>query len=108
MLDDLSATATGASSSLVVSEINVVVDPPPPRSEPLFERTRFLPEPPGAGIGPAAIASLYTAITGGVQFRIHKSMIVRPEPRYDNNALQRPYEGKHSRFTAASDLIIRC
>jgi hypothetical protein len=52
-------------------------------------------------------AGLYTAITGGVQYRINKSMIVRPELRFDNNALQRPYEGKHSIFTAASDLIIR-
>jgi hypothetical protein len=41
-----------------------------------------------------------------VQYRINKSMIVRPELRFDTNALQRPYEGKHSIFTAASDLII--
>jgi hypothetical protein len=52
-------------------------------------------------------AGLYTAITTGVQYRINKSMIVRPELRYDDNALQKPYEGKHSIFTAASDLIIR-
>lgn len=52
-------------------------------------------------------AGLYTAITGGVQYRINKSMIIRPELRYDDNALQKPFEGKHSIFTAASDLIIR-
>ena len=52
-------------------------------------------------------AGLYTAITGGVQYRINKSMIIRPELRYDDNALQKPYEGKHGLFTAASDLIIR-
>jgi hypothetical protein len=52
-------------------------------------------------------AGLYTAITGGIQYRFNKSMILRPELRYDNNALQAPFEGKHSIFTAASDLIIR-
>jgi hypothetical protein len=52
-------------------------------------------------------AGLYTAITGGIQYRINKSMILRPELRYDNNALQTPFEGKHSIFTAASDLIVR-
>jgi hypothetical protein len=52
-------------------------------------------------------AGLYTAITGGIQYRINKSMILRPELRYDYNSLQRPYEGKHGIFTAASDLIIR-
>ncbi len=52
-------------------------------------------------------AGLYTAVTGGIQYRINKSMIVRPELRYDNNALERPFEGKHSILTAASDLIIR-
>ncbi len=52
-------------------------------------------------------AGLYTAITGGVQYKINKSMIIRPELRYDDNALQKPYEGKHDIFTAASDLIIK-
>jgi hypothetical protein len=50
MLNDLAATATGASSSLAVSESNVVVDPPQQQSEPLFERTRFLPEPPAGPV----------------------------------------------------------
>lgn len=52
-------------------------------------------------------AGLYTAVTGGIQYRISKSMILRPELRYDYNSLQRPYEGKHGIFTAASDLIVR-
>jgi hypothetical protein len=52
-------------------------------------------------------AGLYTAVTGGIQYRINKSMIIRPELRYDHDSLQAPYEGKHSIFTAASDLIIR-
>jgi hypothetical protein len=52
-------------------------------------------------------AGLYTALTTGVQYRINKSMIVRPELRYDDNLLQKPFEGHHGIFTAASDLIIR-
>jgi hypothetical protein len=52
-------------------------------------------------------AGLYTAITGGLQFRLRKGMIIRPEIRYDYNSDSRPYEGKHGILTAASDLIIR-
>jgi hypothetical protein len=52
-------------------------------------------------------AGLYYEITGGVQYRINKSMILRPELRYDDDLLQRPFDGKHGIFTAASDLIIR-
>jgi hypothetical protein len=52
-------------------------------------------------------AGLYTAVTGGIQYRINKSMVIRPELRYDYSSLQAPYEGKHGIFTAASDLIIR-
>jgi hypothetical protein len=52
-------------------------------------------------------AGLYTAITTGVQYHINKSMVVRPELRYDDNLEQKPFEGHHGIFTAASDLIIR-
>lgn len=52
-------------------------------------------------------AGLYVALTTGVQYRINKSMMVRPELRYDDNLLQKPFEGRHGIFTAASDLIIR-
>jgi hypothetical protein len=52
-------------------------------------------------------AGLYVALTTGVQYKINKSMIVRPELRYDDNVEQKPYEGRHGIFTAASDLIIR-
>jgi len=52
-------------------------------------------------------AGLYTSVTGGIQYRINKSMVIRPELRYDYNSLQAPYEGKHGIFTAASDLVIR-
>jgi hypothetical protein len=52
-------------------------------------------------------AGLYLSLTEGVQFRINKSMVLRPELRYDDNLLQAPFEGKHGIFTAASDLVIR-
>jgi hypothetical protein len=52
-------------------------------------------------------AGLYTAVTGGIQFRLRKDIIIRPELRYDYNGPSRPFEGKHDQFLAASDLIIR-
>jgi hypothetical protein len=52
-------------------------------------------------------AGLYMEVTEGVQYRINKSMIVRPELRYDDDFMQKPFEGKHGIFTAASDLVIR-
>jgi hypothetical protein len=50
---------------------------------------------------------LYMAVTGGLQYRLNKSMIVRPELRYERNFESAPFEGKHGLFSAASDLIIR-
>jgi len=52
-------------------------------------------------------AGLYTAVTGGFQFRLRKDVILRPELRYDYNGQSRPFEGKHDQFLAASDLILR-
>lgn len=53
-------------------------------------------------------AGLYVALTQGIQFRINKSMVIRPEIRYDDNLLQTPFNGdRHWIITAASDLIIR-
>ena len=49
----------------------------------------------------------YTAVTGGLQFRLRKGIILRPELRYDYNGQSRPFEGKHDQFLAASDLIVR-
>jgi hypothetical protein len=34
-------------------------------------------------------------------------MVIRPELRYDDNFLQRPFDGRHELFTVASDLIVR-
>jgi hypothetical protein len=50
---------------------------------------------------------LYTALTGGVNFRLRKDVIFRPELRYDYNNESRPFEDKHSVFTATADMIVR-
>ncbi len=50
---------------------------------------------------------LYVTPTAGVQFRLLKGIIIRPELRYDYNVQSRPFEGKHDLLTAATDLIIR-
>jgi hypothetical protein len=49
----------------------------------------------------------YTALTLGLNFRPYKSVIIRPEVRYDYNAESRPFEDKHGLFTATTDLILR-
>jgi hypothetical protein len=50
---------------------------------------------------------LYTALTLGLSFRPYKSILFRPEVRYDYNDESRPFEGKHGLFTATSDVILR-
>ena len=50
---------------------------------------------------------LYTAVTTGLVIKPWKSIMIRPELRYDYNGYSRPFEGKHDIFTASSDLIIR-
>lgn len=50
---------------------------------------------------------LYTALTAGVNFRPYRSVIFRPELRYDYNGESRPFEGKHDLFTATADVILR-
>jgi hypothetical protein len=50
---------------------------------------------------------LYTALTAGITFRPRKSIILRPELRYDYNEESRPFENHHGLFTAATDLILR-
>jgi hypothetical protein len=49
----------------------------------------------------------YSALTTGLQFRLRKAIILRPELRYDYNPTSRPFEDHHGLFTAASDIIIR-
>jgi hypothetical protein len=50
---------------------------------------------------------VYSALTAGVQFRPRKSIILRPEVRYDYNFTSKPFDNRHGLFTLASDLIIR-
>ncbi len=50
---------------------------------------------------------LYSALTVGCQYRPWKSVLIRPEIRYDYNGYSRPFEGKHGLVTAALDCIVR-
>ena len=50
---------------------------------------------------------LYTAVTGGLQYKPHKSVIFRPEIRYDYNNDSRPFEGKHGLLFGGTDIILR-
>ena len=50
---------------------------------------------------------LYTALTGGLNFKPRPGIVFRPELRYDYNDETRPFEGKHGVGTATADLIFR-
>jgi len=50
---------------------------------------------------------LYSALTAGLEVRPCKSVIFRPELRYDYNDESRPFENKHGLFTAGTDVILR-
>lgn len=50
---------------------------------------------------------LYTAFTTGLNFQPRKSIIFRPEVRYDYNNESAPFQGNHGVFTADADVIIR-
>jgi hypothetical protein len=50
---------------------------------------------------------LYTALTLGLSFKPWKSIIFRPEIRYDYNDETRAFEGNHGLFTATADVIVR-
>jgi hypothetical protein len=67
-------------------------------------RLEFFDDPQGQRTG---FPGLYTALTGGLSFRPRKSIVIRPELRYDYNDESRPYENKHGLFTAATDVILR-
>lgn len=67
-------------------------------------RLEFFDDEQGQRTG---FSGLYTAITCGLSFRPRKSIIFRPELRYDYNDESRPFEGKHGLFTATSDVILR-
>ena len=50
---------------------------------------------------------LYTAVTGGFDFRPRPNIILRPELRYDHNDSSQPFEGDSSLLTATFDLIVK-
>jgi hypothetical protein len=50
---------------------------------------------------------LYTALTAGLSFKPYRSVIIRPEIRYDFNTDSRPFENRRGLFTAATDVILR-
>jgi hypothetical protein len=67
-------------------------------------RLEFFDDPQGSRTG---VPGLYTAMTAGVSLHPRKSIIFRPELRYDNNSRSPAFDGQHGLFTAASDLILR-
>jgi hypothetical protein len=50
---------------------------------------------------------LYTETTLGLNYKPFRCLTLRPEVRYDINDQSRPFEGHHSVFTAAFDLLLR-
>jgi Putative beta-barrel porin-2, OmpL-like. bbp2 len=50
---------------------------------------------------------LYTAVTAGLNFRVRKDIMLRPELRYDYNGESRPFDNRHGLLTAATDIILR-
>ena len=67
-------------------------------------RLEFFDDAQGQRTG---FAGLYTDFTVGLSFKPRKSIIIRPELRYDYNEESRPFENHHGLFTAATDLILR-
>ena len=49
---------------------------------------------------------LYTLITGGVQWRPMRGLLIRPEVRYLENDENRAFAGHHSALTAGCDVIL--
>jgi hypothetical protein len=50
---------------------------------------------------------MYLSTTVGLSYKPTKSVILRPELRFDYNLDNRPFEGKHGIFLATTDLILR-
>jgi hypothetical protein len=73
-------------------------------------RLEFFEDPQGQRTG---FVGLYTAVTTGLQFKLHRlpsgtpQVLIRPELRYNYNGASRPFEDKHDLFTAATDVILR-
>jgi hypothetical protein len=67
-------------------------------------RFGFFNDPNGQRTGSRG---LYTAVTAGLNYHPLKSVIFRPEIRYDYNDETAAFEGRHGLLTAAADLILR-
>ncbi len=67
-------------------------------------RVEFFDDPQGVRTGSPG---LYSAFTAGLSFKPRKSILIRPELRYDYNNESPAFEGQHGLFTAATDLILR-
>jgi len=67
-------------------------------------RLEFFDDEQGQRTG---VSGLYSAVTAGLSYRPCKSLLLRPEVRYDYNDDSRPYEGKHGLFTATADVLLR-
>jgi hypothetical protein len=50
---------------------------------------------------------LYSAATIGLQIKPNKSVMIRPEIRYDYNGYSRPFEGDHHLVFGGCDVILR-
>lgn len=50
---------------------------------------------------------MYLSTTFGLSYKPNKSIIIRPELRFDYNLDSRPFEGKHGIMVATTDLILR-
>ncbi|MBV9121802.1 MAG: outer membrane beta-barrel protein [Planctomycetes bacterium] len=63
----------------------------------------------GSPAGFGDTKGLYEALTLGLVFmpRTNKSIILRPEIRWDHNDESAAFQGHHNLFTAATDLIVR-
>jgi hypothetical protein len=67
-------------------------------------RLEFFDDPQGQRTG---FRGLYSALTAGLSFSPVKSIVFRPELRYDINNESQPFEGHSGLFTAAADVIVR-
>jgi Putative beta-barrel porin-2, OmpL-like. bbp2 len=67
-------------------------------------RLEFFNDPNGERTGSRG---QYMAVTAGLNYHPLKSVIFRPEIRYDYNDETACFEGQHGLFTAAADLILR-
>jgi hypothetical protein len=67
-------------------------------------RLEFFGDPQGWKTG---FPGTYTAVTAGVTYKPAPYLWFRPEVRFDDNSVSRPFEGKPNLFTATIEVIAR-